>query len=163
MRLAVVPGSYDPPTNGHLDLIRRASALFDDIVVLVAENSMKKCLFTVDERVDMLRSIFCDNRHIRVDSCSGLVAAYAKSINADTLVRGIRNASDYSYETEIFQVNRTICKDLETVFILAGSQFSSIRSSSIRELAFYGQDVSLFVPPVVSMKLKARIEREEKK
>ncbi len=153
MKPCVVPGSFDPPTNGHVDLIRRASALFSDVIVLVANNSSKTSLFTVEERVLMLREIFKDNAKIRVDSCDGLVAAYAKHIGADTLVRGTRNAADYSYETEIYQVNKTICPELETVFLPASTSLSSVRSSSVRELALYDMDVSLFVPDIVNRKI----------
>ena len=156
MRLCVIPGSFDPPTNGHVDLIRRASTLFENVVVLVAKNSGKTCLFSASERKEMLEDIFSDSPKIRVDVCGGLVANYASQIGADTLVRGIRNAADYSYETEIYQVNKTICPGLETVFIPASTSLSSIRSSSIRELALYDMDVSLFVPEVVNRNIIAK-------
>ena len=146
----IVPGSFDPPTNGHVNLVHRAAGLFDHIIVLVAVNSSKKNLFSAEERVEMLKEIFKNLDNVEVDFYNGLIAVYAKQKGINTLVRGIRNAADYSYETEIFQVNKTVSPDLETIFIPSLTQFENIRSSSIRELAFYNQDVSLFVPEIVN-------------
>lgn len=153
-RLVVVPGSFDPPTNGHVDIISRASKLFDSVIVLVSKNTLKKSLFSTEERVEMLQEIFHNYKNITVDVCDSLVAVYAKEKGAVALVRGLRNTGDYSYESEIWHVNRTINSALETVFLPASNKFSAIRSSSIRELALYNQDVSLFVPPVVALKIK---------
>ena len=158
MRICVIPGSFDPPTNGHLDLIRRASLLFDKSIVLVAKNSLKNSLFSPEERFSMLKEIFKDDKKIDVDITDGLVAIYATEHSADCLVRGIRNSADYSYETEIFQVNKTIRPNLETLFLPAETAFSSIRSSSIRELALFNIDVSLFVPKIVNKKIREKMK-----
>lgn len=158
---AMIPGSFDPPTNGHIDIITRASKLFDKVIVVVAENSSKNAIFSFEERKDLLKRCTSHLKNVSVDTTRSLVALYAEENNIDTIVRGVRNSSDYDYESEIALTNRILNKNIEVVFLPAKEQYRVIRSSIVRELACYGHDVSYFVPQFVTEALKRKFQNTD--
>ena len=159
MVAAVFPGSFDPPTYGHLNVIQRASALFDKIDVLVSVNPGKSSLFSAEERVSLLKEMTKGLKNVEVHSCDTLVVEYARKIGAKALLRGIRNAADFSYEFDLALVNRSLNDGVETVFIPTEPKFFSVRSSAIKELAGYGGDLSKMVPPVVEEALRKKFSK----
>jgi pantetheine-phosphate adenylyltransferase len=153
-RIALYPGSFDPPTRGHEDLIRRSLKLADEVVVAVAVNSSKQPLFTPEERVAMLRAMVGNEPRIGFHAFEGLVADYAGRIGASVLVRGLRAAGDFEYEFQMALMNRQLNPGLETVFLVPARGLSYISSSLVREVARYGGDVSELVHPAVSEALR---------
>lgn len=149
MRTAVFPGSFDPITSGHEELVRRAMPLFDKIVVAVGVNTSKKTLFTLEKRLDCLRQVFADEPKISVDSFENLTAHYCQAIGARYLIRGLRNASDFDYEKTISQLNGIVGDGLETVFLISSPEMSHISSTIVREIIKGGGDVSPFIPKVL--------------
>ncbi len=156
---AVFPGSFDPPTYGHLNVIERASALFDTIDVLVSINPGKSSLFSAEERVSLLKELTKNFKNVQVHSCDTLVVEYARKVGAKALLRGIRNANDFSYEFDLALVNRSLNDGVETIFIPTEPKFFSVRSSAIKELASYGGDVGKMVPPIVQEALKKKFAK----
>ena len=156
-RLAVLPGSFDPLTNGHVSIINRALRLFDTVLVAVTINVRKTPLFTVEERTQMIRSAFPDEPRLEIDSLSGLLATYAQERGAVALVRGLRAPSDFEYELQMAQMNRHLAETLETVFLTAEATGSYVSSSLVREVASMGGDVSALVPANVHRMLLARL------
>jgi pantetheine-phosphate adenylyltransferase len=152
----VCPGSFDPVTNGHLDIIGRAAGLYDEVVVAVLVNITKKCLFTVDERVDMLREVTRDYGNVRVDRFQGLLVDFCAANGIAAVVKGLRAVSDFEYEMQMAQMNYRMAK-VETMFMTTNPQYSFLRSSLIREIASYGGDVSGLVPDSVLTRLRARL------
>lgn len=157
--LAIYPGSFDPITNGHLDLIERAARLFDRLIVAILRNEGKEPLFTAEERVMMLRQVLKDYPNVEVDSFEGLLVDYAARKGASVIVRGIRAISDYEYELQMALMNRRLAPDIETVFLMAGEAYSFISSRLVKEVASLGGDVSGLVPPVVDARLRERVGR----
>lgn len=149
MTSAVFAGSFDPPTNGHLNIIRRASRLFDKLDVVIAFNPEKKFLFTPDERLEMLKILTSDYKNVSVHVWDKLVVDYAKKNNANILIRGIRNTNDFSYEFDLSLMNHSLNPDIETVFIPTEPKYAIVKSSSIKELAAFGGDISGMVPKIV--------------
>ena len=162
IRKVLYPGTFDPITNGHLDVIGRAAELFDEVIVALATNSTKMPLFTETERVDLCtRAIeegIPSNEHIRVDSFSGLLVDYAKSHGAIAVIRGLRVLSDFEYEFQMALMNRKL-EDVTTVFLMPNEKYTYLNSTIVRELARYGKDVSSFVPKCVSEKLKEKFAK----
>lgn len=156
---AIYPGSFDPPTRGHLDLIRRSSGLFDKLVVAILRNDAKQPLFSMDERMDMLRECASDVPNIEVDQFEGLLVDYAAKRDARVLIRGIRAVSDYEYELQMTSMNRQLRPQIETVFLMANEQYSFISSRLVKEVFRLGADVSGLVPPNVESRLKLKINR----
>jgi pantetheine-phosphate adenylyltransferase len=152
VKIAVIPGSYDPITFGHIDIIRRALPLFDEVIVAIGINSQKKNLFSLDERIRWIQEIFKDEPKVKVDHFEGLTLHYCQKVGAKYLVRGIRNATDFDYERTISQIHNTIATDLETLFFIAKPELSHISSTIVRELILGGGDISAFVPDLVSVK-----------
>lgn len=150
MKTAVYPGSFDPFTNGHVDIIRRASGLFDHVIVLVASNPVKKSLFSPLERVEMIREALSSFNSVSVDSYDGLTVRYAESHGCSYIVRGLRDTDDFSYEHELEINNRILSPGIETVYLSSGSGNLFIRSSSVREFIKFGVDCSPFVPDAVN-------------
>jgi pantetheine-phosphate adenylyltransferase len=148
-RIAVYPGSFDPPTRGHEDLIRRSLQLADQVIVAVAVNAAKQPLFGVPERLEMLRHTLGDEPRIRFDAFEGLVADFARRIGASILVRGLRAVGDFEYEFQMALMNRQLNPGLETVFLVPAQGLSYISSSLVREVARYGGDVGALVHPAV--------------
>jgi len=158
-RIALYPGSFDPPTRGHEDLIRRSLALADRVIVAVAANSAKQPLFSVEERQAMLRAAVGAESRISVETFEGLLADFAKKSGASVVVRGLRAVSDFEYEFQMALMNRQLHPSLETVFLVPAVDLTYLSSSLVREVARYGGDVSGLVPPVVAEALARRFAR----
>ncbi len=156
MRRVVCPGSFDPVTNGHLDIISRASRLYDEVVVAVLINITKKSLFTVEERMEMLREVSTQYGNVRVDSFHGLLVDFCEANGISAVVKGLRAISDFDYELQMAQMNYSMAK-VETMFMTTNPLYSFLSSSLIREVAKYGGDVSGLVPEQVIGQLRARL------
>lgn len=161
MKIAVYPGSFDPITNGHLDIIRRASKLFDKVIVLLAINPEKSCRFSKEDRLNMLIDVVKPFKNVEVDSYNGLTIEYARKHGASVLIRGLRVVSDFEYEWAYSAANEYIDKDIEMVFLMSHRELSFISSSSIDELYKSGVDISLLVPKIV-LETYARNKKEGK-
>ncbi len=155
-RIAVYPGSFDPITLGHVDLVHRGLSLFDEIVLAVAVNTTKNTLFTLEERVELIRKVFEGEPRVRVTGFSGLLVDYLRDHGIHTLLRGLRAISDFDYEFQISQMNRALFPQMDTVFLMTGSQYFYLSSSVIKEVARFGGDVSAWVPPVVAQSLRQK-------
>ncbi len=155
--LAVYPGTFDPMTLGHLDVVRRASRLFDQVVVGVADSRAKRPFFGIDERVEMAREIVTPFSNVRVMGFSGLLADFLTSIEADVILRGLRAVSDFEFEFQMAGMNRKLHPTVETLFVTPSDQFMFISSTIVREIASFGGDVAPFVPPVVAERIRARV------
>lgn len=153
---AIYPGSFDPVTYGHLDIIQRAQRLFDTVVVAVARNSQKKPLFSVKERLDMLRKATQDMDGVVITDFDGLVVDYARKNNLGVIIRGLRMVSDFEYEFQMALTNRKLAADVETIFLMPSEQFSYISSRLLKEIAGLGADISSFVPGYVHKALKGK-------
>lgn len=156
MRLAIYPGTFDPITNGHLDIIERAAQLFDRTTVAVATNSAKTPLFSTRERIDMIRQVVAPFENVEVDSFSGLLVEYAARRGAHALIRGLRAISDFEYEFQMALVNRKLSNGIATVFLMSHENYTYLNSTIVKEVARYGGEVDCFVPPVVRDKLRQK-------
>jgi pantetheine-phosphate adenylyltransferase len=161
MSIAVCPGSYDPITNGHLDVIRRAAALYDEVVVAVVNRSVRKsgALFGIDERVGFIVRALDDLDGVRVEPFSTLVVDFARSIGAKTIVKGLRAISDFEYELEMNQLNRRQDPEIESVYLMASPQYSFLSSSGVKELATFGGKIDDLVPDEVARRLQEELRR----
>ena len=155
---AIYPGSFDPPTNGHLDLIQRGSKIFEELVVAILRNSEKSPMFSVAERLEMLRELTRDLSNVKIDMFHGLMVEYAKSMDAMCVLRGIRAISDYEYELQMALMNRKLEPTLETVFMMPADKYSYVSSRLVREVAQAGGPVKGLVPEVVEQKLREKID-----
>jgi pantetheine-phosphate adenylyltransferase len=158
MRRAVCPGSFDPVTHGHLDVVERASTLFDEVIVAVGVNVSKSRLFSADERLAMLEQGVAGLDNVRVEGFTGLITAYCREVGATAIVKGLRSASDFDYELQMAQMN-THLTSVETVFVPAAARFNFVSSSLVKEVASYGGDVSDLVPDFVLGPLTERLAR----
>jgi pantetheine-phosphate adenylyltransferase len=156
--IAIYPGSFDPPTNGHLDLIQRGSKIFEELVVAILRNTEKSPMFSVAERLAMLRELTADLKNVRIDTFNGLMVEYAKSMNAICILRGIRAISDYEYELQMALMNRKLEPTLETVFMMPADKYSYVSSRLVREVAQVGGPVKGLVPEVVDQKLREKLD-----
>jgi pantetheine-phosphate adenylyltransferase len=156
MTTAICPGSYDPVTNGHVDVITRAAAIFDRVVVGVVRNPQHKrgTLFSVEERVDFLREALADTPNVEVDVFSELVVEFARRWGAKTMVKGLRVISDFEWEFQMNHLNRTLAPDIETMYVMARPQYSFVSSSGVKEIASFGGKVDEFVPQTVARRLR---------
>jgi pantetheine-phosphate adenylyltransferase len=155
---AIYPGSFDPPTNGHLDLIERGSHIFDELVVAILRNAEKTPLFSVGERRRMLEELTADFKNVRVDVFDGLTVDYAARVKASAVLRGIRALSDYEYELQMALMNRKLRPDLETVFMMPAEQYSYLSSRLVREVARLGGTITGLVPDIVEHRLKEKLD-----
>jgi pantetheine-phosphate adenylyltransferase len=155
---AIYPGSFDPPTNGHLDLIQRGSKIFEELVVAILRNPEKSPMFSLGERLEMLRELTADLKNVRIDTFDGLMVEYAKSIDAMCILRGIRAISDYEYELQMALMNRKLEPTLETVFMMPADKYSYVSSRLVREVAQAGGPVKGLVPEVVEQKLRQKLD-----
>lgn len=160
MKTVVCPGSFDPVTNGHLDIIERASALFDRVIVVVMVNASKQPLFSTQQRVDMLQRSTAHMPNVTVDSYDGLLATYAKTQGATVIVKGLRALSDFEYEFQMALTNRELNHDLETVFLTATDDKMYLSSSLVKQVAQYGEDVSAFVPACILQDIQEKFRKD---
>ena len=158
-RVAVYPGSFDPVTYGHLDVMKRSAAVFGTLIVAVANNPTKKYWFSLDERVAMLKEATRGMKNIKVEGFDGLVADFAKRRKANVLVRGLRMTADFEYEFQMAETNRRLASDIETVFLMPSSGFSFLSSSLLKEVAKYGADLKPFVPASIAARVKDRLKQ----
>lgn len=156
---AIYPGTFDPVTNGHLDIIERASKLFDKVIITIAVNSSKKPLFTKDERMDMINNVTKKFKNVSVDVFDGLLVSYAKKKKASVIIRGLRAISDFDYEFQIALTNRKLEPEVNTIFLMPSEKYSFLNSSLVRELASFKADVRQFVPDYVFKKLKEKYKK----
>jgi pantetheine-phosphate adenylyltransferase len=155
-KVAIYPGSFDPITNGHVDLIKRGMRIFDEIVILIAHNPNKVYLFSIEERMEMIREIFSDTKEVRVDSYSGLLVDYLKISGANIILRGMRALSDFEYEFQMALMNRRQTKKIETVFLMSGFKWFYTSSKLIKEVVSLGGSVKGLVPDNVNQKLMGK-------
>ncbi|MBP0724794.1 pantetheine-phosphate adenylyltransferase [Bacillus sp. RG28] len=160
-KIAVCPGSFDPITLGHLDIIKRGARVFDEILVVVLNNSSKKPLFTVEERCELIREATKDIPNIRVDFFSGLLMDYAKKQEASAILRGLRAVSDFEYEMQITAMNKKLVDEIDTFFVMTNNQFSFLSSSIVKEVARYGGNVKDLVPECVNSALKNKFKEPQ--
>ena len=156
VRRVVCPGSFDPVTNGHVDIIRRAAQLHDEVHVVVGANRAKHGMFTVDERVAMLKEVTSDLPNVMVGTFRGLLVEYCRAHGVSAIVKGLRAVSDFEYEMEMAQMNYRLA-EIETLFLTANPLYSFLRSSLVREIAIYGGNVASLVPPTVQAQLRTKL------
>jgi pantetheine-phosphate adenylyltransferase len=160
-KIAVVPGSFDPITNGHLDVISRTAVLFDEVVVAVVNRSVRKneTLFSIEERIGFIERAIADLEHVRAEPFNTLVVDFARKVGARAIVKGLRAISDFEYELEMNQLNRRQAPDIESVYLMAGAQYSFLSSSGVKELATFGGRIDDLVPDEVARRLQEELKR----
>lgn len=159
MKICIYPGSFDPITYGHIDIINRASQIADKLIVAVLDNREKKSLFTVDEKLDMIRDAVKDYDNVEIESFEGLLVDYAKKKNAKIVIRGLRAVTDFEYELQMAQINRELYHEIDTMFLLTNLKYSYLSSSAVKQVASYNGDVSKFVTPYVADMLKRKFNK----
>ena len=157
MKIAICPGSFDPVTLGHLDIIRRASQMFDKVIVAVLVNPEKNPSFTAEERLDMIRRVITDIPNVEVECFEGLLADYARLKNAHTIVKGLRAVTDFEYEFQMALINRKLNPEADTVFLTTSSQHMYLSSSMVKSIASFGGDISDFVPECICDEISRRL------
>jgi pantetheine-phosphate adenylyltransferase len=155
------PGSFDPPTNGHINLLHRAAKLWDKIDVVIAVNPLKRCTFSAEERLDMLKILTRDYENVKVSVWDRLIVDYAEMTGAKVIIRGVRALADFSYEFELSMTNKGLRPGIETIFMPTDPQYFVLRSSAIKEIALFGGDVSAMVPPLVADALKKKLQNDQ--
>ncbi|OPY11219.1 MAG: Phosphopantetheine adenylyltransferase [Syntrophus sp. PtaB.Bin001] len=161
-KIAVYPGSFDPITNGHLDIIKRGLSMFDELIVLIAYNSTKSSLFTVEERVEMIQEALGGKKGVRVDSYDGLLVDYVRSAGANTILRGLRAMSEFEYEFQMALMNRRINRNVETVFLMTGYKWFYTSSTIIKEVARLGASPKGLIPEIVYRKMQEKFPQMNK-
>lgn len=157
-KVAVVPGSFDPITMGHLDIIKRASKIFDEVKVVVMNNSSKNPLFNIEERISLIAEVTSAIPNVSVDSFGGLLIDYAVEVKANAIIRGLRAVSDFEYEMQITSMNRFLNEDIETLFMVSNNQYSFLSSSIVKEVAKYSGNITGLVPEAVEKALKKKFD-----
>ena len=157
MKKAICPGSFDPVTNGHYEIIRRASAMFDRLIVLISVNPSKKTSFTLEERADLLRRVCYDIPNVQIDSCSGLIVDYFREHECDVIVKGLRAVSDFESEFTMSLINKKLNPNLDTMFLCAEEKYMYLSSSAVKELGYYDVELSDFLPAEVIDEFKVRL------
>lgn len=160
-RIAVYPGSFDPITNGHLDIVNRGLEVFDTVIVAVAHNSKKTGLFTTEERLDLIRETVKDNPRVKVDTFKGLLVDYVMASNARVILRGLRAVSDFEYEFQIAQMNHSVQSEIETLFMMTSVSYGYLSSSIVKEMASLNGPVEDFVPPPVKIALEKKFGKQK--
>lgn len=161
MKIAICPGSFDPVTRGHIDILERTSKLFDKVYAVVVVNPSKQATFSIEERVDMIKRATLHIENLEVDSYNGLIANYAKKKNAHTLVKGLRAVTDFEYEFQQALTNKKINPALETLFMVTNQEYMYLSSTIVRQIADFGGDITEFVPPEIKDELIKRMLKEE--
>lgn len=158
-RVAIYPGSFDPVTNGHIDIVNRALRLFDKVIVLIAESPDKKGLFSVAEKKEMLSDVFKSEKRVIIDQWEGLLMAYAEAKSADAIFRGLRAVSDFEYEFQMASMNKRLCPTIDTIFMMTTENYSFVSSRLVREVARLGGNLKDIVPPEVEKRLKRKFSQ----
>lgn len=156
MAKVIYPGTFDPVTNGHIDVVKRAIELFEEVIVTVAKNPSKTCLFSIEERLEMLRESLKGFEKVKIDWFDGLVVNHAKQVGAVGIIRGLRAVSDFEYEFQMALMNRKLAEDITTILLMPHARYTYLNSTIIRNLAQFKGNVSEFVPPIVNEKLKEK-------
>ncbi|MCB1141583.1 MAG: pantetheine-phosphate adenylyltransferase [Leptospiraceae bacterium] len=154
--LAVYPGTFDPFTNGHVDIVKRSLSIFEKVIIAVAVNSKKHSLFSVEERIDLIRKVMKDEKNIEITELNGLTADYCRERGARAIIRGLRTVSDFDYEYAISILNKKLAPEIETIFFMASGEHSFISSSMVKEVARYGKNVNGYVPDIIEEALKKK-------
>ncbi len=157
--VAVYPGTFDPVTNGHIDLVERSLTIFDEVIVAVAANPKKRPLFSLEERIEMFRKVVSRYRRVKIEGFDGLLVDYVRDKKAIGIIRGLRAVSDFEYEMQMALMNRRLDSKIETVFLMPSEEYSFITSTIVREAASYGGDVSSLVPAVVVERLRRKLSQ----
>lgn len=160
MKIAIYPGSFDPITNGHVDVVKRTAAVFDKVIIAVSVNSQKVPLFSIEERIELANSIFSDYDNVEVSTFTGLLAEYAKSVGAKTIIKGLRAVSDFEYEFQMAHMNKKINPDVETMFMMSNQKYSYLSSSIVKEVGRLGGDLTDLVPEQIIDKIYKRLRRK---
>ena len=160
MKIAIYPGSFDPITNGHVDILKRAAVVFDKVIIAVSVNSQKVPLFSIEERVELAKSIFSDYKNVEVATFTGLLAEYAKSVGAKTIIKGLRAVSDFEYEFQMAHMNKKINPDVETMFMMSNQKYSYLSSSIVKEVGRLGGDLTDLVPEQIIDEIYKRLRRK---
>ena len=155
---AICAGSFDPPTNGHINIIERGLKIFNKIIVAVAMNTTKNSIFTAEERVSVLKEIFKDHKNVEIDSFNGLLVEYARKKGVNTILRGLRSAGDYEYESQLALANKTLDRDVEILYMMTEGKYAHLRSSIIKEIVMFGGSGCGMIHPVVEKKLKEKLK-----
>ena len=158
-RVAIYPGSFDPPTNGHLDIVERSARLFDRVVVGVGRNLAKKTVFTAEERIELMREACAKHRNVEVTSFDGLQVDFAKSVGASFIIRGLRALSDFEFEFEMGNMNHRLAPAIEMVYLMTAPEYLFLSASRVKELVAFGAPVDTYVPPNVAKRLRAQLGR----
>ena len=158
---AIYPGTFDPVTRGHIDIVRRALKMFDRVVIGVADSPAKKPFFNLEERLDMLQTVFADDEQVQVRPFSGLLIDFARDCDATVIVRGLRAISDFEYEVQLAGMNRSLAPEIETVFLTAAQRYAFVSSSLVREIARLKGDVSEFLHPVILQRLTDKLRAKK--
>lgn len=159
MKIGVYPGTFDPITNGHLDIIKRSKNLFDKLYVVIPNNTNKTPWFTLEERIELIKAVLKDYDFVEVTTTDLLTVDFAKSVNATAMLRGLRMVSDFEYELQMATMNKCLDEDIETVFIMSSHEYSFLSSSSVKEIAKFNGDYSQFVPEVVRLAIEAKMNK----
>ena len=160
MKIAIYPGSFDPITNGHVDVVKRTAAVFDKVIIAVSVNSQKVPLFSIEERIELANSIFSDYDNVEVSTFTGLLAEYAKSVGAKTIIKGLRAVSDFEYEFQMAHMNKKINPDVETMFMMSNQKYSYLSSSIVKEVGRLGGDLTDLVPEQIIDEIYKRLRRK---
>jgi len=158
MKIAIYPGSFDPITNGHLDIIDRATMIFDELIIAITSSTSKKGMFSLDERLSMVKSIVKDNKKIKVMIFEGLLIDFAKNYQSSIIIRGLRVLSDFEYEFKMALMNRSLDSNINTLFMMPHEKYTHISSSLVKEVAILGGDISQYVPQIVQDKLFKKVK-----
>lgn len=161
MAIAVYPGSFDPATYGHIDVIRRAASLFDQVIVGVLNNSTKSPLFSAEERVNILKKVTLDVSNVKIQAFSGLAVDFARDCNAQVIVRGLRAITDFEYELQMAQTNRVLAPDVDTMFLTTSLEYAYLSSTIVKEVNLFDGDIRKFVPPVVAEALQEKLNQRK--
>ncbi|MBQ2897550.1 MAG: pantetheine-phosphate adenylyltransferase [Clostridia bacterium] len=160
MKIAIYPGSFDPITNGHADIVKRAACVFDKVIVAVSVNSQKTSLFSIEERIELAKTVFSDYENVQVDTFTGLLVDYAQKVGAKTIIKGLRAVSDFEYEFQMAHMNKKLYPEVETMFMMSNQRYSYLSSSIVKEVGKLGGDLTGLVPEQIIDVIYKRLRRK---